>query len=423
MCSSLNPTQCQQWMTAFSDAQKQGSHPPIVTYDQLHDKGILDYSSGMRMPKISAHFGQRKLFLSELHFLTQYLRTRTSNLPLLVVYPGAAPSKHTGYLAQLFPEVTFILIDPTRFGIKRAGSNIAIVDLTPTKDMGANGDAVAVDWNPIIDKIKLKSIIYTINAMFTDDMSVAIKERFTGLADLLLISDIRTNTARGIPDDLDTCWNLAQQYLWVKILEPSGYLLKFRYPYFVNTSVSENSSATSFSDRFMSCAKDEPFHSTFERAKQEGLDMVSNYIKQVVHYLPGTLDIQAFAGQTSTELRLSNLNYQADQELVVYPDWKSYEGEMCMFNRVWRSVVLHDNPYADSSLGLDHCNDCSLEVHFWEEYLKYRKIVVDTKRIHQHVSTLSYYSCGSLRVHNHGLWFGDYQPMLDSAKQYYNSLS
>ena len=63
--------------------------------------------------KLAAHWGQRKLFLSELYFLTKY-----AGLSKNVIYAGAAPGKHTKYLATLFPEHKFILVDPSPFHIE-----------------------------------------------------------------------------------------------------------------------------------------------------------------------------------------------------------------------------------------------------------------------------------------------------------------
>lgn len=62
------------------------------------------------------HWGQRKLFLSELYFLTKY-----SKLGKVVIYAGAAPGTHIEYLATLFPEHIFLLVDPCHYDIKPTG--------------------------------------------------------------------------------------------------------------------------------------------------------------------------------------------------------------------------------------------------------------------------------------------------------------
>jgi hypothetical protein len=52
--------------------------------------------------------------MSELWFLTLY-----GDLSLTVVYAGAAPGTHTCYLAKLFPKHYFILIDPSKFVLRK----------------------------------------------------------------------------------------------------------------------------------------------------------------------------------------------------------------------------------------------------------------------------------------------------------------
>ena len=54
------------------------------------------------------HFGQRKLFISEAYFLSEYLSEGDS-----VIYIGAAPGKHISIFAKYFPKTKFYLYDPT----------------------------------------------------------------------------------------------------------------------------------------------------------------------------------------------------------------------------------------------------------------------------------------------------------------------
>ena len=64
--------------------------------------------------KTVEHWGQRKLLLSEIEFLTMY-----GHLAHTVVYAGSAPGTHLNYLSQeLFPEHRWILIDPAPFDAK-----------------------------------------------------------------------------------------------------------------------------------------------------------------------------------------------------------------------------------------------------------------------------------------------------------------
>ena len=61
--------------------------------------------------KIAVHWGQRKLLLSEIQFITLYWDNLDVPIPILV-YAGAAPGLHIPFLSQMFPEAEFHLYDP-----------------------------------------------------------------------------------------------------------------------------------------------------------------------------------------------------------------------------------------------------------------------------------------------------------------------
>ncbi len=60
--------------------------------------------------KTVVHWGQRKLFLGELEFLTAY-----STPGATVLYAGAAPGTHLRFLMELFPTLHWVLVDPGNF--------------------------------------------------------------------------------------------------------------------------------------------------------------------------------------------------------------------------------------------------------------------------------------------------------------------
>lgn len=67
------------------------------------------------------HWGQRKLLLTEIEFLTKY----GSDDNYLVVYAGAAPGSHLNYLSTIFPGLDFDLFDEKEFCAKQT-KNITI---------------------------------------------------------------------------------------------------------------------------------------------------------------------------------------------------------------------------------------------------------------------------------------------------------
>ena len=142
------------------------------------------------------HWGQRKLFFSELWFLVKY-----GELSKSVVYAGSAPGTHIPFLAKLFPEHNFILVDPNEFRLKQIGLE--------------NADT----------RIKV------IQGYFTDELAT---ELANTLPDSLFISDIRTaNHSKQDPEKVEVMVredNLKQRD-WINIMKPKKSLLKFRCPY------------------------------------------------------------------------------------------------------------------------------------------------------------------------------------------------
>ena len=136
--------------------------------------------------KTVEHWGQRKLLLSEIEFLTLY-----GHLAGLVVYAGAAPGTHIDFLSRkLFPSHKWILVDPAPFDARES------------------------------DRIEVRE------TFFTDEMA----KEFAG-KDILFICDIRSMDEE--QDDklkehrihIDMVW----QEKWVQIMQP-----KVSYPFRVH---------------------------------------------------------------------------------------------------------------------------------------------------------------------------------------------
>ena len=77
------------------------------------DASRLPYKRRMREVKTVIHWGQRKLLMSEIEFLTLY-----SSSSQMVVYAGAAPGTHIAFLSDMFPHLHFYCVDPAPFTVK-----------------------------------------------------------------------------------------------------------------------------------------------------------------------------------------------------------------------------------------------------------------------------------------------------------------
>lgn len=137
-----------------------------------------------------AHWGQRKLLLAEIEFLSLFACPGAT-----VLYAGAAPGNHISILLQLFPDIRrFELVDPNGF---------------------------ALDPDP---RIRFRQ------EPFTDQMA----SEYAGVENLLFISDVRTaDYTVQTPDEVeDSVWrDMADQRRWHRILRPRKSLLKFRLPW------------------------------------------------------------------------------------------------------------------------------------------------------------------------------------------------
>lgn len=172
-----------------------------VEWDKLdleinYDKHTA-YRRTPNLYKSVMHWGQRKLLMNEIYFLTYY-----GDLSNIVVYAGAAMGKHILYLSSLFPNHKFYLYDPNKFyeGLFK-NPNIEIHNGYFTND-------VAKSWS---DK----------NILFMSDIRVSSKEIQSG-------PRTETGVVR-FEEQVMTDMNMQKE--WVDIIKPSMAMLKFRLPY------------------------------------------------------------------------------------------------------------------------------------------------------------------------------------------------
>ncbi|CAF2786733.1 unnamed protein product [Rotaria sp. Silwood2] len=167
----------------------------LIYHGEFTDKNrLLDLSpnestitkSSVEELNTTEYWGQRKLLLSEIEFLTSY----ATDDNCLVVYTGAAPRTHLDYLSSLFPELEFVLIDIEPFVAFKS------------------------------DKIKIQS------ECFTEDLAKTFSEKNKNI---LFICDIRTfSSHNNIAEDIHT--DISNQIIWHSTIDPHASLLTFRLP-------------------------------------------------------------------------------------------------------------------------------------------------------------------------------------------------
>jgi ubiquinone/menaquinone biosynthesis C-methylase UbiE len=158
--------------------------------------------------KTTMHWGQRKLLLSEIEFLTLFYQSDTykqnPEKPIYIIYAGASPGTHIKYLWTLFPEVFFVLYDPREF-------------------------------DPILNCNGAQSQhIHTHVQLFLDETASEWQSINHQDKHVLLVSDIRTAEPETMkPDEVER--HIYQdnqlQKQWWQIMEPAMAMFKFRLPW------------------------------------------------------------------------------------------------------------------------------------------------------------------------------------------------
>jgi hypothetical protein len=379
--------------------------PPYVTIDDISER--LPYEDKKPIFRTSIHHGQRKLFLNELQFLTKYLESRYDKS--YVIYAGAAPCNHIYLLHRLFPNVKFILVDPSPFTIfidngditHRNTKNDRIVYLK-TNDNTLNEIPEKKEFKnneDMLDFIKKgEHKIYILNDLYTTELSELFSSSLSTKNNKIYFwSDIRTkhNDDKKRPDDMDILWNSAQQMIWVKKLKPVGTMLKFRCTYFGEKS--QFKSGDELKKYFRKYMDD----SVEVASELSGIDFIGNYMNNKFEYFSGTSYIQPWCPVGTTEVRLVFDN--ADMNKVF--DCKEAEEKFYYYNTFDRMIVRHKNKYTDKKNGFDHCNDCSLEAFIWEEYVNKLN---DRYPVDKMMRKLTYVLGKGLKTQGHGYLFDEF---------------
>lgn len=166
------------------------------------------YERRNRAFKSNLHWGQLKLILTEIEFLTKVLKLHiVDTLPLYFVYAGAAPGDHINYLQELFPSVFFELYDPNKFRVKDNDTLKTHVQFFTDVDAKYWAKKAGRNVSIIDGKINIEPIKPTIRLVFC--------------------SDIRTEPA----SSENIIANMAMQLQWWNIMNPELSMFKFRLPW------------------------------------------------------------------------------------------------------------------------------------------------------------------------------------------------
>ena len=286
------------------------------------------------------HWGQKKLLLSEIQFLTkvcQKLNTKSLK-DYAVVYAGAAPGFHFPILYNLFPELIWLLYDPARFS-KEA------------------------HMHPQKQKVKI------FNQFFTDE-TIAHAKQNSENRKILFISDIRLS-----PDEEAVMKDMINQSKWGTDLEADYMLLKYKLPY------------------------DDDNTKLYKTNTINDLQINSKYIKnpdlkaddKTFLYLKGDVYIQLFAHIHSVELRLMVEKIDGKYELDTI-NYGEIEKKMFYFNTNLRtSWSTEDYDFLHYIPGYDSSIECVMEYFIIKNYYEYIHNIKDNNIIIQKMYDMAFF--------------------------------
>eukprot|EP00761_Pharyngomonas_kirbyi_P010874 gb/GECH01010897.1/.p1 GENE.gb/GECH01010897.1/~~gb/GECH01010897.1/.p1 ORF type:complete len:467 (+),score=122.26 gb/GECH01010897.1/:1-1401(+) len=328
--------------------------------------------------KTVLHWGQRKLLMSEIEFLTEFSDPSVNET---VLYAGAAPGTHIVFLATLFPNIRFILVDPADF---RLGDDNR-VSVVYEKNEHDQESSISTQDNAE-PRIKI------IPDFFTDDTA----RRFRG-KNVLFISDVRTaswsSMNREEVEEYVRKDNIAQAR-WHALLQPKRSMLKFRLPYLPGQTqylagyiylpvwgpqTTSETRLVPYKDiNEFKCVEK---NSREEQQEQEQFNEEEEDEKQTE--MTFTDMVQCEPGD--------NLPIQ------IYDNTK-YGNQMFYFNTRTRSTYY---PHNVTGEGIDHCFDCRSEIHILERYIRNVNGFEEQTdgSIHEHVAFMSQQISREITLH------------------------
>lgn len=363
----------------------------VTTFEEIPRR--LPYSPQKRAD--NTHFGQLKLFLSELQFLTYCLQSRGDEG--IVVYVGSAPNFKLMKLGRMFPNLKFICIDPNEhFFIDIVGGKrtnyynspkladecvflrVADRDKYSAASKFVNFFSGGVIHRGERSKFRGRNVVlrdihaainlpqkYIIIEDFADE--TLMRELAKMAANIYFISDIRTGFGElhtGAIDDFDIMYNNAQQLMFVKILRPDYYMIKYRPGYFTHDPAIIKKLTVS-----------EKYAAVFRFCLAIGVDFADLYVRREIKYLDyDRINLQAFERAMSNETRMIGHSAKIVKYLF---DPAEFEERMFYYNYEYRPNMQFAETPAAIDLGLNCGQDCTLMWAIFAAYAKKYKLRQD----------------------------------------------
>lgn len=338
------------------------------------------------------HWGQRKLLMSEIEFLTLKLPSpkQKENLKTLVVYIGAARGRHIVYLSQCFPNTSFLLIDGGSFypGL------YSLPNITIWKKLITEENA-----SEIVDFAKKNNFndILFISDIRSFDRSYKSKQILNQLSKEL---KSKKNVSQIMKEILNIKKKVSDNYR-KQILTAVNQELSNQVPDISNISLeSIGFEKSDFEKKINDLAEnqitnvDMPLQrKVYEKigARAAMMKFRLGWDDNMTEYLAGSIYLPVWGPQSTTESRLITFDSYLDEtNQKVYPtsiyNNRVYEEQMMYFNTVTRPAMYLHNV---STEGIDSCFDCKSEVEILRRYCIRYGHTYDAKSLAQRIEDIS----------------------------------
>lgn len=226
----------------------------MLTYDDLPK--TLPYTQHLSVFEHNPHIGQRKLLMNEIQFFSVCADAK------LCIYIGYAPCEHFVVLAEMFPKLKFLLVDPNYpifdyekvyvaqnpevidrrrvlEDIPKTGTSLQRCSLRLLRKQrlwdGSTRDVISNRakfdfFTSIPDLLRRKERAFVIQDFMTPELAKRMASDVS--REVIFVSDIRTNMFQTSgPTDLDILANDALQHVCIHLIKPAASMLKFHPPY------------------------------------------------------------------------------------------------------------------------------------------------------------------------------------------------
>ena len=296
---------------------------PVIIDDLKNDDPYeileLDYQ-----PR--CHWGQKKLLLSEIQFLTRILKVlKTKDLnDYCIIYIGSAPGEHLTILFKMFPNILWLLYDPAKYS------------------------------KELLNDTNINKSVFVFNMFFMDE-TIKHAKKHSNNKKIIFISDIRVENK-----EISIIEDMRNQAYWGMELNSKFMLLKFRIPYGTIDKIPKNNNDIKLNPNLL-------INPTFKTNKE-------NYMI----YLKGDIYLQIYHPLYSGELRLYVEQKNNKYELTEY-NHLMIERKIFNFNSLIRTKFICNSnkknicnniplTYLNLIPGYDNSIECLMEYNIFKNY-------------------------------------------------------